>query len=288
MTDRPVAIHDLQRWKDRGEHFAMITAYDYTSAQIIEAAGVPVVLVGDTLGMVVLGHGTTIPVTLGDMIHHARAVMRGWKRALVVGDLPFMSYHVGEAQALTSAARLLQEGGCHAVKLEGGREVASTVGRLVGSGIPVMGHLGYTPQSAHRFGRQRVVRCADAVEALLRDGLALQRAGAFSIVLECVPIPLADELTRRLEIPTIGIGSGSGCDAQVQVFHDLLGLYTDFVPRHTKRALSLAEDIKVALVTYMDEVRAREFPLPEHAASMDPDVLARALARIDAPAGPHG
>ena len=283
MTDRPVAIHDLQRWKNGGERIPMITAYDYTSAQIVEAAEIPLLLVGDSLGMVVLGHRTTIPVTLGDMIHHVRAVMRGWRRALVIGDLPFMSYHVSVEQALTSAGRLVQEGGCHAVKLEGGAEVAAAVERIVCGGIPVMGHLGYTPQSAHRFGRKRVTGKQTAgAECLLRDAAALQRAGAFAIVLECVPIPLAGEISRRLDIPTIGIGSGPACDGEVQVFHDLVGLYTDFVPRHAKRHLEAASLLRDALVSYAREVREGSFPEEKHGASMDDGVLARAVERVDA------
>ena len=286
MADRPVAVHDLASWKAAGQRIPMITAYDYTSAQIVEAAGIPVILVGDTLGMVVLGHATTIPVTLDDMIHHVRAVMRGWRRALVIGDLPFMSYQSAE-QALASAGRLLQEGGCHAVKLEGGRDVASFVERIVTSGIPVMGHVGYTPQSVHRFGRQRVRgKRAEAAEVLIRDALALQCAGAFAVVLECVPAPLATEISQRLEIPTIGIGSGPGCDGEVQVFHDLLGLYTDFVPRHTKRVLDLAAQMQSALAGYAAEVRAGVFPEAKHGASMEVDVLRRAVARIDATLSP--
>jgi len=281
--DRPVAIHDLKRWKQCGERIPMITAYDYTSAQIVEAAQIPVILVGDTLGMVVLGHDTTIPVTLDDMIHHVRAVIRGRSKALVIGDLPFMSYQVSEVQALTSAARLVQQGGCHAVKLEGGREMSGTVGRIVGTGIPVMGHIGYTPQSVHQFGRKRVAgKHVEAAEALVRDALALQAAGAFALVIECVPAPLADEISRRLEIPVIGIGSGAGCDGEVQVFHDLLGLYSDFVPRHTRRALDLGQQMTQALSNYADEVRRRTFPGPRQATSMDPDVLARVVEKIDA------
>jgi 3-methyl-2-oxobutanoate hydroxymethyltransferase len=283
MSDRPVAVHDLQEWKRRGERIPAITAYDYTSAQIVEAAGIPVVLVGDTLGMVVLGHRSTIPVTLDDMIHHVRAVMRAQRRALVIGDLPFMSYQVSASQALTSAARLVQEGGCHAVKLEGGRDVAHAVERIVGSGIPVMGHIGYTPQSVHRFGRKRVMgKRAAAAEGLLRDAQALERAGVFGIVLECVPIALAAEISRRTEVPTIGIGSGPRCDGEVQVFHDLLGLYSDFVPRHTKRVLELSAQIRDALAGYASEVRSGEFPEERHAAQMDEQVLARALERVDA------
>lgn len=283
MSERPVAVGDLQACKARGERIPMVTAYDYPSARIVEEAGIPVVLVGDTLGMVVLGHPTTIPVTLDDMIHHVRAVMRGQRRALVVGDLPFMSYQVSPSQALTSAARLVQEGGCHAVKLEGGRDVAAAVERIVGSGIPAMGHIGYTPQAVHRFGRQRVAgRRAAAAEALLHDARALERAGAFAIVLECVPIALAAEITRRAAIPTIGIGSGPHCDGEVQVFHDLLGLYPDFVPRHTKRWLQLSDEIRDALAGYADEVRSGAFPDASHAAQMDEQVLARALERIDA------
>lgn len=282
MPERRVTIRDLWRMKERGEKIPVLTAYDYTSAQILDAAGIPMILVGDSLGMVVQGYETTLPVTLEEMLYHTRAVVRGAKRALIVGDMPFMTYQVSVEQALQNAARFLQEGGCQAVKLEGGRRVLPAVARLVENGIPVMGHLGFTPQSVHQFGGQIVQgRTVEAAETLLRDALALEEAGAFSIVLECVPAPLAAEMTRRLRIPTIGIGSGPHCDGQVQVFHDVFGLYTDFVPKHTKRYLHLAEQLRAAAQQYMEEVRCGLFPTEEHSFSMDPAVLEEAVRRVE-------
>ena len=274
-----VTIRDIQKLKDRGERIPMITAYDYTSAQLADRAGVPLILVGDSLGMVVLGHTSTVPVTLDEMLHHIKAVVRGSQQALVVGDLPFLTYTSAE-QALASAGRVMQEAGAQAVKLEGGTTVAPTVARLVALGVPVMGHIGYTPQSEHQIGRRIQGRQAAEASRLVEDALALEAAGAFAIVLELVPAPLAQAITARLHIPTIGIGAGVACDGQVQVWHDLLGLYSDFTPRHTRRYANLAETISAAVSAYSAEVRAGTFPAAEHSATMDETTLQAALALL--------
>jgi 3-methyl-2-oxobutanoate hydroxymethyltransferase len=268
--------------KDRGERIPALTAYDYTSAQIVDAAGVPLILVGDSLGMVVLGYETTIPVTLEDMLHHTRAVVRGARSALVVGDLPFLTYQVTREQALANAGRMLAEAGCKGVKLEGGAEMAPTVRRLVEAGIPVLGHIGYTPQSANRFGRGRVQgKNLERGLELARDALALEEAGAFAIVLELVPRQLAAELTRRLRIPTIGIGAGPECDGEIQIFHDVFGLYRDFCPRHTKRYADLSQILGAAAQKFATEVRAREFPGEAQATSMDGEVMGQIRSLLD-------
>ncbi len=278
---KQVTPSDLSAMKKRGDRIPALTAYDYTSAQIVEAAGLPLMLVGDTLGMVVLGHDTTIPVTLEAMIHHARAVVRGAERALVVVDMPFLTYQIRPDQALENAGRIFQETGCRAIKLEGGEEVAPAIARLVSCGMPVLGHLGYAPQSAHRFGRAAVQgRSEQTATNLIRDALALQETGAFGIVLELVPAALAREISRRLRIPTIGIGSGPHCDGQIQVFHDVFGLYTNFQPRHAKRYLELATEIKSAAELYAEEVRGGAFPSPMQTADMDATVLQRVVSRL--------
>lgn len=271
-----VTIRDIQRMKAAGERIPMLTAYDYTTAQLVDAAGVPLILVGDSLGMVVLGYSSTVPVTLDDIVHHTRAVVRGAQRALIVGDMPFLTYTTPE-QALQTAGRLLQEGGCQAVKLEGGAAVADTVARLEAAGIPVMGHLGYTPQSEHTLGRRVQGRSVEAARQLLEDARALEAAGAFAVVLELVPEQLARAVTERLRIPTIGIGAGAGCDGQVQVLHDMLGLYTDFVPKHAKRYRQLGAEIQAAVSDYVREVREGAFPGKEHASSIDEATLRQAL-----------
>jgi len=274
-----ITILDVQKMKARGERIPMVTAYDYTSAQIADRAGVPLLLVGDSLGMVVLGHTSTVPVTLDEMVHHIRAVVRGSERALVVGDLPFLTYtNVDEAIAATR--RVIQEAGAQAVKLEGGVAVAPIVARLVELGVPVMGHIGFTPQSVHQIGTRVQGRSADQAARLIEDALALEAAGAFAIVLELLPAPLAREITARLRIPTIGIGAGADCDGQVQVWHDLLGLYSDFVPRHTKRYAALAETIGAALASYVAEVRAGTFPTAEHSSTMDEAALRAAIEQV--------
>jgi 3-methyl-2-oxobutanoate hydroxymethyltransferase len=273
-------ILDIQKMKTRGERIPMVTAYDYTSAQIVDRAGIPLILTGDSLGMVVLGYGSTVPVTLDDILHHLKAVVRGSQRALVIGDMPFLTYTTVE-QGVATAARLMQEGGAQAVKLEGGAPVVPVVRRLVELGIPVMAHIGYTPQSEHQIGRRVQGRRAEDARRMLADALALQEAGAFALVLELVPAPLAREITRRLRIPTIGIGAGPACDGQVQVWHDMLGLYTDFEPRHARRYATLAETIGAALASYAADVRAGAFPTAEHSATMDEAALAEALAEVD-------
>ncbi|MFQ3663638.1 MAG: 3-methyl-2-oxobutanoate hydroxymethyltransferase [Chloroflexaceae bacterium] len=274
-----ITILDVQKMKTRGERIPMVTAYDYTSAQIADRAGVPLLLVGDSLGMVVLGHTSTVPVTLDEMVHHIRAVVRGSERALVVGDLPFLTYtNVDEAIAATR--RVIQEAGAQAVKLEGGVAVAPIVARLVELGVPVMGHIGFTPQSVHQIGTRVQGRSADQAARLIEDALALEAAGAFAVVLELLPAPLAREITARLRIPTIGIGAGADCDGQVQVWHDLLGLYSDFVPRHTKRYATLAETIGAALASYVAEVRAGTFPTAEHSSTMDEAALRAAIEQV--------
>lgn len=275
-----VTIQDIQAMKKRGERIPMLTAYDYTTAQMIDAAEIPMILVGDTLGMVVLGYDSTVPVTIGDMLHHIKAVVRGAKRALVVGDLPFLTY-TSPDQALHNAGRLLQEAGCQAVKLEGGAAVAPTVQRLTQAGIPVMGHLGFTPQSENVLGKRVQGKTAEAARQLIEDALLLEQAGAFAIVLELIPAPLAQAVSERLRVPTIGIGAGAGCDGQVQVIHDMLGLYTDFVPRHAKRYRSLADEIRGAAGEYAAEVRAGSFPTDSHSSKMNEAVLQEALAQIN-------
>lgn len=273
-------IHDIQAMKERGERIPMLTAYDYTTARALDAAGIPLILVGDSLGMVVLGYDSTVPVTLDDMIHHIKAVVRGTQRALIIGDLPFLTYTTPD-EALRNAGRLIQQTGCQAVKIEGGAPVALTVRRLTEAGIPVMGHLGYTPQSVNTIGTRVQAKTTDAARALIEDALLLEQSGAFAIVLELIPAPLAQAVTERLRIPTIGIGAGAGCDGQVQVLHDLLGLYTDFVPRHAKQYRKLADEIRNAVTEYADDVRAGAFPTAAHSSKMDESALREVLSQID-------
>ena len=272
---RRVSIDDLKAMKECGEKIAMLTAYDYPTARLLDEAGVPIILVGDSLGMVVLGYSSTLPVTMADMLHHVSAVVRGTQRTHVVADMPFMSYQAGPEDALRNAGRFLQEAGAQSVKLEGGVSVAETVRRLVEVGIPVMGHIGLTPQSIHAFGGFKVQgKTPEAASRLLEDARALEKAGAFAIVLETVPAPLATLITRQVNVPTIGIGAGIGCDGQVQVVHDVLGLYSDFVPKHAKQYAKLAEVIKNALTEYFNEVKSGKFPTEKQSFAMDESVLA--------------
>lgn len=275
-----VSVQDIQAMKTRGERIPMLTAYDYPTAQMVEAAEIPIILVGDSLGMVVLGYSSTVPVTIEDILHHTKAVVRGTKRALVVGDLPFLTYSTPD-QALQNAGRLLQEGGCQAVKLEGGAAVVPAVERLTGAGIPVMGHLGFTPQSVNTLGTRVQAKTTAAARQLVEDALRLEQAGAFAIVLELIPAPLARAVTERLRIPTIGIGAGVECDGQVQVIHDLLGLYTDYVPRHAKRYRNLADEIRNAAGEYAAEVRSASFPTASHSSKMDETTLNEVLAQLE-------
>ena len=269
-----VRIAQIQHMKDQKQPIVSVTAYDYPTARIVDEAELPIILVGDSLGNVVLGYDSTIPVTMDAMLHHVKAVVRGSQRALVVADMPFMSYQVGVEDALRNAGRMLQEGGAQAVKLEGGRRSAETVRRLVETGIPVMGHLGLTPQSVHQMSGYRVQgRSIDAAKRLVEDALELEAAGAFSIVLESVPAPLARYVTQRLSIPTIGIGAGPDCDGQVQVLHDILGLTAGFVPKHAKQYARLGLIIADALRAYTHEVQGRSFPGEEHAHPLDEEVV---------------
>jgi len=256
-----VTTRNVQEFKKKGQKFAVLTAYDYPTAKLVEEAGVPVILVGDSLGQVVLGYDSTVKVTMEEMLHHTKAVVRGTQRAMVVGDMPFLSYNLDEAQALQNAGRFLQEAGAQAVKLEGGVHVANTVKRITEAGIPVMGHIGLTPQSVHQLGGYRVQGKTSAeAHELVEDALALEAAGAFSVVLELIPTSVAETISQRLTIPTIGIGAGVGCDAQVQVINDLLGLNTDFVPKHAKRYATLGETMRNAIAAYAAEVQAGAFP----------------------------
>ena len=261
-------VLDVQRFKEEGRRFAVLTAYDYLSAKILDEAGIPILLVGDSLGMVMLGYTTTLPVTVDEMIHHAKAVARGAHQALLVGDMPFMSYHTSVQQAITSAGRFIQEGGMHAVKLEGGGRIVEITQALTSMGIPVMGHLGLTPQFVHQMGGFKVQGKSDKQAArILSDAKELEQAGAFSIVLEGVPSNLATRVTQALRIPTIGIGAGSGTDGQVLVFHDMLGLTTGKAPKFVKRYANLAEEITRAAQRFVQEVGDGTFPDHEHSYS---------------------
>jgi len=251
--------------KRKSEKITMLTAYDYFTAVLLDEVGIDIILVGDSLGMVILGYDSTLPVTMEDMIHHTRPVSRAAKRAMVVGDMPFMSYQVSVEEAVRNAGRFLQEAGAHGVKLEGGREVAEIVRRITSAGIPVMGHLGLTPQSIHKFGGYKVQGRGDsAAKRLQEDSKVLKEAGVFSIVLECVPAGLAEEITNSLEVPTIGIGAGVNCDGQVLVVNDMLGMFEKFTPKFVKKYANLNIVMKGAMKQYLDEVRAGIFPGKEH------------------------
>jgi 3-methyl-2-oxobutanoate hydroxymethyltransferase len=268
-------VSQIKEMKPKGEKIAMLTAYDYSTAKIVDEAGVPLILVGDSLGMVVLGYESTIPVTMEEMLHHTRAVVRGTKQAMVIGDMPFMTYHVSVEDALRNAARFIQDGGAQAVKLEGGVTVREKVTRIVGCGIPVMGHIGLTPQSIHQLGGFKIQgKTPQAAERLLEDALALEEAGAFAIVLETIPAQLAQLITNRLSIPTIGIGAGIHCDGQVQVINDILGSYTEFVPKHAKQYAKLTDIISKAVNQYRSEVKAGTFPTEKQSYSIDKKLLA--------------
>ena len=253
----PVTPPDFARMKAQGRKIAVLTAYDFTMARLLDAAGVDCLLVGDTLGMVVQGHDTTLRVTMDQMVYHVEMVARGATRALVVADLPFLSYQVSTEQAMLSAGRFLKETQCGAVKLEGGRSIAATIRALSDAGIPVMGHVGLTPQSVRRLGGFKVQRDA---EALLADAHAVAEAGAFALVLECIPADLAARISAEVAVPTIGIGAGPGCDGQVLVSHDLLGLFEGFRPKFVRRYADLAATIREAATSYVDDVRQGRFP----------------------------
>ena len=270
-----VTISQIKEMKQKGEKISMLTAYDYVTAKIVDEAGVPLILVGDSLGMVVLGYDSTIPVTLEVMLHHTKAVVRGTKKALVVGDMPFMTYQISMEEAMRNAGRFMQEAGCQAVKLEGGVTVADKVKKMVDCGIPVMGHIGLTPQSINQFGGHKIQgKTPEAAARLLEDARALDQAGAFAVVLETVPAPLAALITKKISIPTIGIGAGAGCDGQVQVINDILGSYTDFVPKHAKQYAKIASIMSIAIAQYHSEVKAGQFPTEAQSFPLDESVLA--------------
>jgi 3-methyl-2-oxobutanoate hydroxymethyltransferase len=267
---KKVTTLSLRSRKERGEIITMLTAYDYSTALALDRASIDVALVGDSLAMVVLGYDTTLPVTMDEMLHHCRAVSRGAKRALLVGDMPFMSYQVSPQEAVRNAGRFLQEGGMDSVKLEGGREVGATVEAIVGAGIPVMGHIGLTPQSVHKLGGFRAQgRTASAARHLVEDAHILEDAGCYAVVLEAMPDRLAELISERLSIPTIGIGAGPGCDGQVLVTHDMLGLFDRFTPKFAKRYADLSGEMARAFAEYRTEVLNHSFPAPEHTLAMD-------------------
>ena len=274
MERKPITTSTIRQMKVEGRPSTMITAYDYAMARNVDEAGIDMILVGDSVGNVMLGYSSTIPVTMDAMIHHTQAVVRGTKYALVVGDMPFMSYQASEAEGLMNAGRFLKEGGCAAIKLEGGSEVCPLVKKMVTAGIPVMGHIGLTPQSVNQFGGFKVQgKDVAAAQKLLDDAKALEAAGAFSIVLECVPAALAAKVSEVISIPTIGIGAGNGCDGQVLVCNDLLGVSNGFTPKFVKKYRDLHQEIVGAVSEYISDVRGRSFPAPEHTFKIDDEVL---------------
>ena len=267
---KKVTTLTLRQKKERGEAITMLTAYDYPTALAIDQAGMDIILVGDSLAMVVLGYENTLPVTMEEMLHHSRAVARGAKSALLVGDMPFMSYQVSVEEATRNAGRFLQQGGMDAVKLEGGRERAEAVRSIIAAGIPVMGHIGLTPQSVNQLGGFRAQgKTAIAARRLVEDALILEEAGCFSLVLESVPARLAELISKKISIPTIGIGAGAGCDGQVLVTHDLLGLFDRFTPKFVKKYADFHHEMHKAFTDYIEDVETRRFPAQEHSVEMD-------------------
>ena len=286
MERKKVTLPYLHGKKSRGEPITMVTAYDYPGALAADAAGIDLILVGDSLGMVVLGYESTVPVTMDEMISHAAAVRRGAKASFIVGDMPFLSYQTDAREAIRNAGRFLKEAGNDAVKLEGGAEMAATLKAIVDAGIPVMGHIGLTPQSASKLGGYRVQgKTARAALKLIDDARALEEAGAFSVVLETVPDRVAELVSKRLSIPTIGIGAGAGCDGQVLVFHDLLGYFDRFSPRHNKRYANIRETIVQALGEYRREVEARAFPTADNSFAIDDSEYEALIAELNRKTG---
>ena len=280
--DKKVTLHDLQAMKERGEPISMLTAYDYSTALLMDQAGVDTILVGDSLGMVVHGLDSTLPVTMDMMILHAQAVRRGANRAFIVADLPFMSYQLSQEEAMRNAGRLIAEAGVDAVKLEGGKHMADTVRAIVEMGVAVQGHIGLTPQSISAFGGFKAQgKSLETARTIIKDAQALQEAGAFSIVLEAIPYKLAALISRSLTIPTIGIGAGAGCDGQVLVSHDMLGLFDKFTPKFVKQYANMAEPIRDAYAAYCDEVKRHMFPVnDEHGFSISDDIWATVQAEF--------
>jgi 3-methyl-2-oxobutanoate hydroxymethyltransferase len=276
-TSRPqrrLTVSDIARLHAEGRRFATITAYDYPTARIVDEAGIPLILVGDSLGMVMLGYESTVRVSLDEMLHHTKAVVRGTKRAFVVADMPFLSYGVSIEESVEHAGRFLREAGAQAVKVEGGVRSASTIEAIVRGGIPVMAHIGLTPQAVNQMGGYRVQgRTRDSARRLVADALAVQQAGAFAVVLELVPAELARAVTERLSIPTIGIGAGPWCSAEIQVVTDIIGLTQDRTPKHARRFGEVGDAIAAAVASYQEEVERGSFPGPEQSVPMEPDVL---------------
>ncbi len=273
MTKR-FTTADFRKAKKENTKIKMLTAYDYPTAKILDEAGVDCILVGDSLGMVVLGYEDTTRVTMEDMLHHIKAVSRGVKHSMVVGDMPFLSYHMGAYESVRNAGRLVQEGGCQSVKLEGGEEVLDSVKAIIHAGIPVMGHLGYTPQSVNVFGGHKAQgRTLDSAKKLFEDAILLQEAGIYALVLECVPYRLAEFLSNKLDIPTVGIGAGAGCNGQVLVTSDMIGLFRDFTPRHNKQFVDMGKLLSEAVDKYIIEVNEGVFPKEENSYTIDEQVI---------------
>ena len=269
------SIHQLKEMKRRGERIGMITAYDYTSARIVDDVGFPAILVGDSMSQVMLGYEDTVPLTIEESIHHTRAVVRGTTRAHIVADMPFLSYNTGWPEAVRNAGRYLKEAGAQSVKVEGGVHMVSTIRKLISAGIPVMGHIGLTPQSVNQLGGYKVQGKSPAeAQRLLTDALALQEAGVYSIVLELVPAEVAREITKALDVPTIGIGGGPHCDGQIQVLHDVLGLFEVFIPKHTRRYANMADDMRTSLGAYFSDIKDGSFPGDAESHHVSEDVVA--------------
>lgn len=281
MSRKKVTILALHKRKQKKMPITMITAYDFSAAVLVDQADIDIILVGDSLGMVMLGYAGTTAVTMTEMLHHCKAVARGAKHAFLVGDMPFLSYQAEPAEAVRNAGRFLKEAAMDCVKLEGGREMATTVQAIVRAGIPVMGHIGLTPQTVSQLGGYRIQgKTAASAQSLLQDALALQEAGCFAIVLEAIPAPVATQISQQLTIPAIGIGAGAGCDGQVLVYHDMLGLYDRLQPRFVKQYGALGEAVVTAVQTYSEEVRSRQFPAEEHTYPMNAAEEAAFLAAV--------
>ena len=269
-------VSTFREQKAKGEKISMLTAYDYSTAKLMDEAGINGILVGDSLGMVVLGYEDTLPVTMEDMIHHTAAVCRGAKNTLVVGDMPFMSYQVSVEEAVYNAGRLMKEGRCQAVKLEGGASVCPQIRAITNASIPVMAHIGLTPQSINAFGGFKVQgKSEEAAKKLLEDAKAVEEAGAFAVVLECVPAKLAELISKSISIPTIGIGAGAGCDGQILVYQDMLGLFSDFTPKFVKKYANVGEMMTQAFRDYIADVQEGSFPAPEHTFAISEDIPQR-------------
>lgn len=267
-------VSTFREQKAKGEKISMLTAYDYSTAKLMDEAGINGILVGDSLGMVMLGYEDTLPVTMEDMIHHTAAVCRGTKNTLVVGDMPFMSYQVSVEEAVYNAGRLMKEGRCQAVKLEGGASVCPQIRAITNASIPVMAHIGLTPQSINAFGGFKVQgKSEEAAKKLLEDAKAVEKAGAFAVVLECVPAKLAELISKSISIPTIGIGAGAGCDGQILVYQDMLGLFSDFTPKFVKKYANVGEMMTQAFRDYIADVQEGSFPAPEHTFAISEDVI---------------